>query len=268
MGSDNSLKKLIPVQPKVILIGSGNVATQLGRALIGNGFPILQVFSKNETHAKTLANQLNSTHSSDIKTINQNADWYIIAVKDDAVEEVANQFNVGNKIVSHTSGTVSIDVLKNTSSNFGVFYPLQTFSKDRQINWRGTPFCIEGSNANTETFLEKAANDISGNVQKLDTEQRRWAHLAAVWGNNFTNFMLTEAESICNAHNIPFSILKPLLEETIDKAFINGPSHSQTGPAIRHDEHTIQNHLKMLDGDKMIQDIYIKLSEGISGLIN
>jgi len=251
-------------RPSVVIIGSGNVATQIGKGLQALNFPILQVISKNELNAKSLAGQLNSTYSSDIKAINKAADWYIIAVKDDAIEEVAGQFNVGDKIVCHTSGTVSIDALKKTSANYGVFYPLQTFSKDRPVNWNGIPICIECNNANTEEFLEHTAMSVSGNVQKLSTEKRRWAHLAAVWGNNFTNYLLSEAEAICKAHGISFAILKPLLEETIAKAFANGPTLSQTGPAIRGDEHTIQNHLKMLEGDKALQEIYRTLSEAIA----
>jgi predicted short-subunit dehydrogenase-like oxidoreductase (DUF2520 family) len=249
---------------QVVLLGAGNVATQLGMTLHQNGYLISQVYSPTKKSANTLAKKLKSTPVSDLKKIDLTASVYIIAVKDDAISALAQQLKLKDQLIIHTSGTVEMDVLKGCSKNYGVLYPLQTFSKDKRVDFKNVPVCIESSNKTTAVSLEYFARSISKNVQKINSEQRKILHVAAVFACNFSNHMYTIAASILADHRLSFDLLKPLIAETADKIKSNDPANMQTGPAIRNDVKTMQAHLKLLSKDKKLKTIYKLISDHIS----
>jgi predicted short-subunit dehydrogenase-like oxidoreductase (DUF2520 family) len=247
----------------IVLIGSGNFATHLGLALYDAGYKITQVYSQKKKSASVLAQKLNATAITDLRKLDQTATVYIIAIKDDAISSVASELKLKDKIVVHTSGSVSIDVLKNVSKNYGVLYPLQTFSKGKAINFRKVPLCVEANNKSTAISLEYFAKSISSKVQKVNSEQRQVIHLAAVFACNFSNHMYAIADDILKKNKLSFDILKPLIEETADKIKNNTPAKMQTGPAIRGDKKTMEGHLKLLGYDKKLKEIYKLVSESI-----
>lgn len=261
---------------KIAIIGSGNLATQLGMALYKDGYLISQVYSRSQKNASLLSKKLKAEAITDLKKLSQYSAIYIIAVKDDAIETVAKQLKLKDQIVVHTSGSVSMDVLKNSSKNYGVFYPLQTFSKEKKArpNGRGQsfgradfktiPICIEANNKNTSTTLEYFAKSISNNVKKVNSEQRKKIHLAAVFACNFSNHMYAIAEQLLVKDKLSLDLLKPLIEETANKIKENKPSKVQTGPAARNDKKTMDAHLKLLSKEKDLQKIYTLISKSIA----
>jgi predicted short-subunit dehydrogenase-like oxidoreductase (DUF2520 family) len=239
----------------VVLIGSGNVATHLAEICIAKDFNIQQVFSKNIEHAKTLATRYHTAAINDPQELILSADLYIIAVKDDAIAELNGTLRIPDKIVVHTSGTASIEAIKDISGRTGVFYPLQTFTKYRSLHWQTIPICIEGSDYETINALGGFALEISDAVFSIDSASRRRLHLAAVFVNNFGNYLLGQAKEIVG-EDLPFSILHPLAIETIEKAFDMAPDQAQTGPAIRGDQKTIDVQLKSLEANPAATELY------------
>ncbi|MCE9539162.1 MAG: DUF2520 domain-containing protein, partial [Bacteroidetes bacterium] len=198
--------------------------------------------------------------------IDTTADIYIIAVNDDAIIEVTKLLRLKNKIVVHTSGSVEMNILKPISKNIGVFYPLQTFSKNKTVDFNVIPVCLEANNKDTFKVLQTLAKSISSNVQKINSEQRKTIHLAAVFACNFSNHLYTIASSILASANISFDVLSPLIEETARKVKNTPPIEAQTGPAVRNDIKTINNHLKMLSDNKEYRQLYKLISKNISDL--
>jgi predicted short-subunit dehydrogenase-like oxidoreductase (DUF2520 family) len=250
----------------ITLIGAGNLATQLGIALHDEGYLISQVYSRTKKSASVLAGKINASAITDIKKLNTNSTIYIIAVKDDAIENIAKQLQLKDQIVVHTSGTVSMDVLKQCSKNIGVFYPLQTFSKNKKTDFKNTPICIEANNKATSTTLQYFAKSISTNVQNINSDQRKIIHLAAVFACNFSNHMYAIASEILEKNKLSFDILKPLIGETADKIKNNAPAKMQTGPAIRGDKKTMDAHLILLSDTKQLENIYQILNKSITDL--
>ena len=247
---------------KIVLLGSGNVANHLGNLLYKNGNNIIQVYNKHNESGTTLANKLNTKFIDNISNINKNADLYIISVIDDYLEKLVSELAVNSGIVVHTSGTKSIKCLKKYE-NYGVLYPLQTFSKDTTLNYNEIPFLIEANTNQNLITLKEFATTFSDNIFETDSEKRKVVHTAAVFACNFTNYMFSISENILNKNNISFDILKPLIKETVNKALTNNPSVSQTGPAKRKDINVINEHLKLLENDKNYQKIYGLVSENI-----
>lgn len=248
---------------KIVIIGSGNVATQLSLALQKSKHAIVQVYSKNNSSARNLAKKLRCDFTTYPEKIIATADIYIIAVKDDAIVEVAEHLKLIDRVVVHTSGSVEMDVLKGTSKNYGVFYPLQTFSKKNKINFKSIPVCLEANNSITFKILQSLAKSITLNVQKINSGQRKIIHLAAVFACNFTNHLYTIASDILSSANVSFDILKPVIEETANKIKNSSPHETQTGPAIRNDKKIIDRHLKMLSDKRQYQQIYKLISKSI-----
>ena len=246
---------------KIVFIGAGNVATAIAKALHSK-FDITQVYSYTASSAKKLGTILKCDYVTDLRAINKDADIYIIAVKDDVIEKVASSLSLKGKMVVHTSGSIEMSVLKNVSDNYGVLYPLQTFSKDSIIK-QSIPFCIEGSNGVTKTQVKKLVRALGGKSYELDSEKRAKLHLAAVFVNNFTNHMFTIANDILNEENIPFDMLKPLIEETVAKLERKSPLEAQTGPALRKDQKTIIKHEKLLKGRPEYLTLYKLLTKSI-----
>ncbi len=219
-------------------------------------------------NALLLAREVHATATDDWKYLNLESDCYIISVSDDAIAAIAEQLSriiPSSAIVTHTSGATSSEVFKEHFEHYGVFYPLQTFSKNRQANFEKLPFCIGASNQYTENQLVKLAKTICPNVYLIDDKQRAVLHVAAVFANNFTNHLLTISETILVKENIPFDLLKPLISETIDKIKTHTPEIMQTGPARRGDKVTLKRHETYLEKYPTYQKIYEILSKSIEG---
>lgn len=247
---------------KVILIGSGNVALHLGESLLAADAEIVQVYSPNISHAKALANKLKAKAISSLAKIDADHSLIILAVKDDAIADIVKKLKVSDGIVVHTSGNTPMDVLKKFPQ-YGILYPLQTFSKNRIVDFRNVPVCIEGSDVSTLMSLSNVAETISDCVYHLDSKQREAAHLAAVFANNFTNHMYSIAEDILAKHKLPFELLRPLIAETAEKIQKMSPSESQTGPALRNDKLVMKKQIALLEKNANLQDIYKAISAGI-----
>ena len=249
-------------QASIVLIGAGNVATQLGKNLFKAGYHISQVYSQHKTSSSALAKTLKAEPITDLTKLDPDAAIYIIAVKDDALAGIAKKIKLEKQLIVHTSGSVPMDVLKNVSENYGVFYPLQTFSKNKDVSFKTVPLCIEGNNKNASTTLQYFAKSISRNVQMINSGQRRVIHLAAVFACNFSNHMYAVAEGILQKEKLSLDLLKPLIEETAEKIKKGSPAKMQTGPAIRKDKKTMDAQLKMLK-EKKLKAIYKLVSEHI-----
>lgn len=245
----------------IVFIGAGNLATNLSLTLKNAGYSILQVYSRTEKSAKELAEKLICDYTFDINNLKK-ADVYFFAVRDNVIPQLLNQYNFDNKFIVHTAGSISIDVFKNRTKNYGVFYPLQTFSKYRKVDFENIPICIEANNLKSLQLLENIAKDISGDVRLINSEQRKIIHLAAVVACNFVNHLYSISADILNKGNIPFDILKPLIIETANKIIDNDPHNVQTGPAVRNDTQIIEKHLRMLDDDNL-KNIYRLISDDI-----
>jgi predicted short-subunit dehydrogenase-like oxidoreductase (DUF2520 family) len=248
----------------IVLIGAGNVATQLGLALKKSNHRILQVYSKHNPSAIELAKKLKSPFTTSLDEINPTADIYIISVKDDAIANVADHLRLTGKIVVHTSGSVDIESLKACSKNYGVFYPLQTFSKSKKTDFKKVPVCLEANNKNTFKILETLAKSITNNTHKINSQQRINIHIAAVFACNFTNHFYAIADDILKSNKLSLDLIKPLIAETAEKIKNNTPLEMQTGPAIRGDKKTMEKHLKMIT-DKKYKQLYKLVSESIEG---
>ena len=247
----------------IVLIGSGNVSTHLGKAFQKTGNNIIQVYSKTSQAAKFLAAKLKSTYTTNLKELNPNADLYILSVKDDAIDSVLSQITINKGIIMHTSGSVDMAVFKNKFKRFGVFYPLQTFSKTKKVNFKNIPICLEANNSNVYEQLYDLATQISTKIYAIDSNQRKKLHLAAVFACNFSNYMYTISDSILSQNDIDTELLRPLIIETANKIKNNSPREMQTGPAKRHDLKVIENHLKLLESSPDYYSIYQILSKSI-----
>ena len=247
---------------KISIIGAGNVATNLALALKKAGHEIVQVYNRSDDAGKELAHTVAASFTSNAADL-LDADVYIVAVKDDVIAEIAEYLKLADKIVAHTSGTNSKDLLATASSNYGIFYPLQTMKKNSKVDFKSVPLLVEGSDDATVATLEALAKTISQNVHRVDEEQRKWIHVAAVFANNFTNHLYIVSESILLGQGLPFDILKPLIYRSIENLQQNSPAELQTGPAARGDMQTIEKHLMLLGDDIRLQKIYEILTQSI-----
>lgn len=243
----------------ITIIGSGNVAQHL-----------IKVISKStslELNQVLVRDSISITHSVDSNKITTDvcqlteSDLYIISVSDDAINLVSNSFKFSNKLVAHTSGSVAITELADTNRK-AVFYPLQTLSKNKEINFREVPLCLEAENKQDLALLKQVAKAISDKVFEVNSEQRKSLHVSAVFVSNFVNHLYKIGSDICNEHQVPFEILKPLILETANKVQIMEPNEAQTGPAKRNDTTTINKHLNLLS-DENQKDIYKILTKSI-----
>jgi predicted short-subunit dehydrogenase-like oxidoreductase (DUF2520 family) len=246
---------------RISLIGSGNVATHMGAALKNAGHRIVQIWSRNDENAALAAYYLDAEAIGDLESLHQETDLVIIAVKDDAILHVASALQLKpDTLVVHTSGATDIQCL-NRFDSFGAFYPLQTFSKNRTLNFFDVPMCIEGNNQASLQILLDLARTISNNVQEVDSERRKALHLSAVFACNFPNFLYHAAAEILNQHELDFNLLRPLIAETALKVQDNHPAQVQTGPAIRKDTQTMLKHYELLKDQPELQNIYRLLSQ-------
>lgn len=244
---------------KVCIIGSGNVAQHLITAFgSSNQAELVQVFSRDVSKVSHLFPVQNITD--DYRNL-VDADLYIISVTDGAIGEVSRALPFSGKLVAHTSGTVSIDGIDHRN-RAGVFYPLQTFSKTKPVNFKEIPMCIEAAHELDYSILENAARAISDHFYRIDSAQRKALHVAAVFVNNFVNHLYEIGSEICAENDIPFDILKPLIAETANKVRLLSPQDAQTGPAMRSDSKTIEAHLDFLK-DAKLRELYQTLTQSI-----
>lgn len=254
-------------KPLISFIGSGKVATQLAKALAGKGYPIHQVISRHLDHARSLADSVNAPlFSNELQDLKDEADIFIIAVKDDVIQQLIESFPfclTHSQVIVHTSGTFDENRFSNIARHFGCLYPLQTFQKEGTTHLNRAPFFISGESEGTCSQLKSIAVALSEIVLPLDHKQRQHLHVAAVFANNFTIHLLHLAKNYCQTHQLDFDLLWPLIQEGIENARKNGPRLAQTGPALRHDEATIQKHEFLLSDQPELQNIYHLLTASI-----
>ena len=243
----------------ISLIGSGNVATHLGLALKKNNYQITQVYSRTLVNAEKLAEILNADATNNLSAL-KTVDLIIISVKDNAITKVIKKIN--NSPIVHTSGSVDLSIFSDKFKQCGVFYPVQTFNKNIDLDFSNIPICIEANNKEFELKIKQLANCISNRVICMTSKQRKQLHIAAVFSANFSNHMFSIAEDLLNRSDVKFSILLPLIHQTIKKLEKNKAKNVQTGPARRKDTAIIQDHLTNIQ-DKDIREIYQKISENI-----
>lgn len=248
---------------EIVMIGSGNVAAVLGRKFRAAGHNILQVYSRNASEASKLAYEWDTESTNYKSLINPGADVYIIAVSDDAIEDVAGGLKLPGKVVAHTAASVPKEVLEKVSAHYGVFYPLQSLRKEMP-GLPDTPVFFDGNDEKSKNILSALARSISAeNVRQADNNERAKLHVAAVIVSNFTNHLYTLAEDYCRQEGLDFSQLLPLINETASRVKEISPRLSQTGPASRHDGETIHRHLELLKDHPQLKNIYILLTESI-----
>jgi len=244
---------------KVVILGSGNVAQHLIEVMKNAPtIDLVQVFARNPNQLNHLL--LSSKIVSDYQEIAA-ADVYIISVSDNAIAEVSGKLPFENRLVVHTSGSSALAVLDNKNRK-GVFYPLQTFTKGKKVDFTPIPICLETENEQDYQLLENLGNCISKKVFQINSEQRKSLHVAAVFVCNFVNHLYQIGNEICEANQIPFEVLHPLIQETAQKILELTPKEAQTGPALRNDTKTIQKHLDFLS-DENYTTIYKLLTQSI-----
>lgn len=248
---------------KIVFIGSGNVATHLAIAFKAMGADILQVWSKDNRNAEILAALTKAEPINQWIDLDLNADCYIIAVKDDAIANVAGHLKEVKGIVVHTSGATAMDVLAGAGNGYGVLYPLQTFSRSKSVDLKKVPLCIEGDRIETLEKISALAHLLSREVTEVSSDQRKILHLAAVLASNFTNHLYHLSSELLQQHQLKFDLLKPLILETAQKIQSAPPKDVQTGPAVRNDLDTMEKHLDLLKDAPELQGIYEILSNSI-----
>lgn len=247
----------------IVIIGSGNVAAVLGRKFKAAGHTILQIYSRNAAAATELAYEWDTESTNYKILINKNADVYLIAVADDAINDVVDELKLPGKVVAHTAASVPKEVLKSVSNHYGVFYPLQSLRKEMN-GLPEVPVFFDGSDDISRQKLETLAHSIAEDkVVLADDNDRLKLHIAAVVVSNFTNHLYLLAEDYCRKEGLDFKQLLPLIEETATRLKATSPNEVQTGPAIRHDSETIQKHLKLLKNHPRLKNLYVLLTESI-----
>ncbi|WP_134090357.1 Rossmann-like and DUF2520 domain-containing protein [Olivibacter sp. XZL3] len=248
---------------EIVILGSGNVATHLAYALKKAEYHIKQVYSRKIEHAKHLADGIGAEPVGNLSHITTEADIYIIAVKDEAIIEVASALPLGNNILLHTSGSTDMEVLKPFSLSYGVLYPLQTISKEVALDFSKVPLILEFSDSRVKEEVLNMAFKLSPLIHEYNSQQRRCLHLGAVMACNFSNYLYAVAHDFLREKEVDFDLLKPLISETAHKILEHNPNEVQTGPAVRNDSDIIHKHLALLEGHRNWQRIYQFISEDI-----
>ena len=247
---------------RVVLIGSGNTATILGRLMKQSNHQIVQVFGRTAATTDALAKQLGASYCTDAGKIDNSADLYVIAVSDEAVSEVASKLSLHNKLVVHTAGSVPKEVLKHASVNYGVLYPLQSLRKEMK-ELPLIPLLVDGNTSDDLTLIYDFAQTLSKQVQKANDEERLRYHLAAVMVNNFSNHLYTLVQDYCKQTGTDFGFLLPLVQQLPQRLADHLPQDLQTGPAIRGDKATINKHLQLLSDHPQIKNLYALFTDSI-----
>lgn len=251
----------------VVLIGAGNVGFHLWKRFRQTGTEALQIYTRSETRAREVEALADCPVIRNFSQLHRQADLYVLAVHDSAIENVAASIAAyipKDRLVVHTSGATPGSLLSAYFSNFGIFYPLQTFSQGREPDWETIPLCIDGNTESSLAFLEGLARRTARQVYHINDEQRAILHVGAVFVNNFTNHLFGVANHILLEAGLPFDLLKPLIQETAGKIADHDPSAMQTGPAIRGDRQTIARHLQYLERFPKYRELYLLLTKSIN----
>ena len=240
------------------------MATHLSVALHKLGNQIVQVYSRSEESAQYLANRCGAEAVTDLDLLCDNAQLYIISVKDDVIASIAAKMRVSrNSVVVHTAGSVDMAVLSGVTEHYGVIYPLQTFSRARAVNWKQIPLYLEASDDTTGDFLHGLASQLSEKVRFVSSSKRQYLHLSAVFANNFTNYCYSVADKLLSHCGVPFNDLLPLIDETASKIHVLSPKDAQTGPAVRYDRRVLEKQSALLDGWPDNKQLYDVISRNI-----
>lgn len=252
---------------KIVLIGAGNLATHLGKALHAAGHDMVQVFSRTMQSAETLASLLDAEPLTDMAQVRDDADVYIFSVKDSALEQLISQLCGGEKkVFLHTAGSMPMSVFRGKALHYGVLYPMQTFSKQREVDFSIIPCFIEANDEFALKQIEGLAGQISHRVYQLSSEDRKYLHLSAVFACNFANHCYAASQKLLQQHGIPFDVMLPLIDETAAKVHGMTPKEAQTGPAVRYDENVIGKQIQLLENQPYFQKIYDCMSKSIHEL--
>ncbi|WP_024989581.1 Rossmann-like and DUF2520 domain-containing protein [Segatella albensis] len=253
---------------KIILIGAGNLATNLGYSLFVAGHKILQVYSRTMESAKMLASQVQAEPTNQIASVRKDADAYIFSVKDSVLADLISQISnlVEDKVFIHTAGSMPMDIFKDKAKHYGVLYPMQSFSKEKRVDFSSIPCFLESNDNESKAMIEELAGSISGRIFNMSTDDRKYLHLSAVFACNFVNHCYALSHEILKKHNIPFDVMLPLIDETAGKVHVMDPVDAQTGPAVRYDENVIHRQAQLLNDNIELRDIYEKMSKSIHHL--
>lgn len=247
------------------MIGAGNLATNLGKALQNAGHDIVQVYSRTWEHAQQLATIIGGAATDDLDSIVDTADVYIFSLKDSALGDVVPKVSKGKaeKLMIHTAGSMPMSCFEGMAVHYGVLYPMQTFSKQREVDFRSIPCFIEGNDSLAKQNIRALAESISGRVYEMSSDDRRFLHLAAVWVCNFTNHCYEVSAEILRKHDVPFDVMLPLIDETAAKVHGMEPIDAQTGPAVRFDDNVIRAQAALMRDNPILKDLYERMSMSI-----
>lgn len=251
---------------KIAILGAGNLAWNLAPALEDAGHEITEVYARDLQKAKEITERIyTAVPKDDLDFSESRAELFILAIKDDALSEVADQVILPEgSILVHTSGAIPMEVLSQSSASYvGVFYPLQSFTKGKKVEFEEVPFLLESEDEGSLQLLKKVAKSLSQLVYILRAKDRQAVHVAAVFASNFTNHMLRIAEDILHRQGLDAELLKPLIIESISKSLQLGARKAQTGPAIREDYETLESHHHFLAYNEQLAEIYRLISQDI-----
>lgn len=250
-------------EAKFVFIGAGNVANHLAVALHEKGFDICQVFSRTKKSAKFLAEKVNARYITNLSEIEQDADVYIYSVSDSVLPELISNISIPNALHIHTSGSTGIELFERFAKNYGVLYPLQTFSIHKAVDFAEIPVFVEGNNEFSNNKIHEIAKALTDKVHFMDSLGRKKLHLSAVFACNFVNHMYEIASELVQDAGLEFDVLHALIKETYEKTETLNPYEAQTGPAVRNDQNIIQKHLDLLKNKRHLAEIYELISEDI-----
>ena len=250
---------------KIVFIGAGKLAVNLGRALLKAGHDVIQVYSRTIEAATEMAVAVGGSPTADICTLSNEADAYIIAVSDAAMPDLIPQICKGReqKVFMHTAGSMPMDVFGGMALHYGVFYPMQSFTKGREVDFNNIPCFIEANDDCAMRVIGELAGSVSSKVTELSSEDRKYLHLAAVFACNFVNHCYAISADILAEHGLTFDVMYPLIDETVRKVHQMEPAKAQTGPAVRYDGNVIRNQSLLLRGNPLVKDIYERMSMSI-----
>ncbi|MCX6267800.1 MAG: DUF2520 domain-containing protein [Bacteroidetes bacterium] len=248
---------------EIVIVGAGRLATRMGLSFVKHGLKVVQVYNRTPERGKILAKKIGADYTHDIHEIVLNADLYFLAVSDSFLTELSCLLRLKNKLVVHASGTMGMDVLAPVSANIGVFYPVQTFSQNRRLDFRKIPVCLEANSTVSELELTILAKKLTQNVYYLSSEKRRVLHLGAVFAANFTNFLYAVAEDLLCSREIPFNLLEPLILQTAGNVRHGNLLQRQTGPAVRGDASVLDKQRALLSDNPDYLEMYNLITKNI-----
>ncbi len=246
------------------IIGTGNIAWFFGQRLVTGRHHCTGVYSRNIQAAKELAEALMAQkHGAITKIEDGESDVCFLAVSDAAISQVAAQLSFSNTMLVHTAGAVALDSIQNAAKDCAVLWPVYSILKNNLPGHRNIPCAWEASSKKAEAYVKEVGHAITDVLFEAKYEQRKWLHLSAVISNNFINHLMAICEQVCADNDLPFSVLLPIIEQTFDRIKHAAPKNLQTGPAIRKDTNTIEEHIALLNGHPQWQQVYKAITESI-----